>query len=160
MVGGPVMTARWPAGLHVRAGSLPARRQPNRRIDVTPNEQFRMQVRAPLANNSVQTTVDGNGRAVAQIGPQGLGTRWWVAQANVQTSSGALDTSTVAIYLGAQIASNLLGASSYAGGQDTIGVHSRPLTPGDLITAVWSNATPGDIATLTVYGDQDVLAAP
>jgi hypothetical protein len=33
----------------------------------------------------------------------------------------------------------------------------RPLTPGDLIIAVWSGANNGDIATLTLYGEQDVL---
>jgi hypothetical protein len=112
---------------------------------------------AMLTQNTVQTTVGAGGAATVQIGPQGVGTRWYLAQANIQTTSGANDVSTCALYLGAQIQANLLGGTSYAGGQDTIGLQVRPLTPGDLVTAVWANGNPGDVATLTLYGEQEVL---
>jgi hypothetical protein len=119
-------------------------------------ETYLATVRTMLTDNQRQTTVSG-GTATIQLGPQGNGTRWYLTQANVKTTTGTLDTSTVALYLGAQSQSNLLGGGSYAGGQDTIGLNVRPLTPGDLIIAVWSGANNGDIATLTLYGEQDVL---
>lgn len=94
------------------------------------------------------------------LGPTGWGTRWYLTQANVATTTGAADlSSTVALYLGAQAVANLLGGGSYSGGQDTIGLNVRALTPGDFITAVWQNANPGDTITLVVYGDQDVLTS-
>lgn len=149
---------RWPAGLHRYAGSLPALGGRVRAIPRPGMETYVMTVRADLTDNQRQTVVGGSGAAVIQLGPQGRGTRWYLTQANVATTTGALDTSTVALYLGAQIQGNLLGGTSYAGGQDTIGLNVRPLTPGDLISAVWAGAHPGDTASITFYGEQDVLA--
>jgi hypothetical protein len=113
----------------------------------------------------VRTSLDGitsdaavaGGTATVQLGPQGVGARWYLTQANVFTSTGPNDVSTVALYLGAAVLANLLGGSSYAGGQDTIGLNVRPLTPGDFVTAVWSGAHNGDTATLVLYGEQDAL---
>jgi hypothetical protein len=127
-------------------------------IRVLPQESYTRQVTALLSQNQAQTVISGGGTGTVRIGPTGLGTRWYLTQANVQTTTGPNDASTVALYLGLQVQANLLGGTSYAGGQDTIGLHVRPLTPGDLIIAVWTGGHPGDTATLTLYGDQDVLA--
>lgn len=149
---------RWPAGLHRYAGSGYARGGLARAIPRPGMETYVMTVRADLTDNQRQTTVNGAGAALIQVGPQGRGTRWYLTQANVATTTGPLDTSTVALYLGAQIQGNLLGGTSYAGGQDTIGLNVRPLTPGDLISCVWAGGHPGDTASITFYGEQDVLA--
>lgn len=148
---------RWPRGLHAAAGSTRAWGGRSYQIPRPAPELYRLPVRSPIAQNAAQTTVAADGSATVQIGPQGLGTRWFPTQANVATTTGAADTSTVALYLGAQTQANLLGGSSYAGGLDTIGINTGPLTPGDLITAVWSGGHAGDTATLTIYGDQEVL---
>lgn len=145
--------------MHLHASSQIARMgYAAQRIPINPQESYTWQVTALLSQNQAQTIIGAGGRGVVQLGPTGLGTRWYLTQANVQTTTGPNDSSTVALYLGAQVQSNLLGGTSYAGGQDTIGLHVRPLTPGDLITAVWTGGHPGDVASLTFYGDQDVLA--
>ena len=150
------MSARRPAGLHRPAGTLPARgfapRLPYRpRI-----ERYTRVIRVPISGLAGDATVI-SGTATVQLGPNGLGTRWYLTQANVFTSTGAADASTVALYLGSVALPNQLGGSSYAGGQDTIGLNVRPLDPGDLLIAVWSGAHNGDTATLVVYGEQDAL---
>jgi hypothetical protein len=151
---------RWPAGLHLHASAQAARTgKAASRILVNPQEDYDRIVTALLSQNQAQTTIGGGGSGTVRLGPTGLGTRWYLTQANVQTTTGPNDTSTVALYLGAQVQANLLGGTSYAGGQDTIGLHVRPLTPGDLITAVWTGGHAGDLATLTLYGDQDVLTS-
>ena len=147
---------RVPRGLHRHAGSLPNVGQRNRRIYAPPQEHYWRRVQGDITQGQAQTTIAGNGSGTVRIGPQGLGTRWYITQVNIQTASGATDVATFALYLGAQVASNLLG-SSYAGGQDTIGLNGRALQPGDLLTGVWTGGHPGDTATLTVYGDQTAL---
>jgi hypothetical protein len=150
---------RWPAGLHLHASAQAARTgKAASRILIIPQREYTRQVTALLSQNQAQTTISGAGTGTVRIGPTGLGTRWYLTQANVQTTTGPNDASTVALYLGLQVQGNLLGGTSYAGGQDTIGLNVRPLTPGDLIIAVWTGGHPGDVASLTLYGDQDVLA--
>ena len=144
--------------MHLYAGAQQTRMgHAAQRILIIPQEAYLTQARALLSQNQAQTIIGGGGGGQVSIGPTGLGTRWYLTQANVQTTTGPNDVSTVALYLGLQTQANLLGGTSYAGGQDTIGLHVRPLTPGDLIIAVWAGGHPGDTATLTLYGDQDVL---
>lgn len=150
------MSARWPAGLHRYAGGLPNLGQRSWSIPRPGMEDYLATVRTPLTDNQRQTTVSG-GAATIRLGPQGQGTRWYLTQASGGTTTGALDSSTVALYLGAQSLGNLLGGGTFSGGLFTIGLNVRPLTPGDLVIAVWSGANNGDIATLTLYGEQDVL---
>jgi hypothetical protein len=44
------------------------------------------------------------------------------------------------------------------GGGDTLGF-THDMQPGDLVFAVWSRANPGDLATVTMHGDQLALTA-
>lgn len=113
----------------------------------------------PIAGGTAQTTVGSDGTATAQIAPQGLGTVWYPQQANVSTSTGAADSSTCAIYLGAVALGTLQVGQSYAGGGDTIGLSVPALAPGGLLIAVWSDAVPGDLATLSIIGTQDALTS-
>jgi len=127
-----------------------------RRIPRPPVEVYERPIRTILAQAGT-SVVSMAGAATVQLGPSGLGTRWYPTQANVSTTSGAADVSTVALYRGGIAIANLLGGSSYAGGQDTIGLNLEPLDPGDLLIAVWSGGKTGDTATLVIHGEQDAL---
>jgi hypothetical protein len=150
---------RWPRGLHPSSGSWPGLlgfRQ--YQIPRPPVGAYQRVVRVPITGLAGSAIVAG-GTATVQLGPSGLGNRWYLTQCNVTTSTGATDTSTVALFMGnAPSVASLLGGTSYAGGQDTIGLNIRPLERGDLLIAVWSGAHNGDTATLIVYGAQDALA--
>ena len=112
----------------------------------------------PLTNGQAQAVVNGAGVATVAVSPQGQGTTWYPTSAIVSTSLGAADTSTVAVYIGAQALQNLQGGQSYAGGGDTVGISQASMQPGDRLIAIWSGAKPGTIATLNVIGTQDALA--
>jgi hypothetical protein len=81
----------------------------------------------------------------------------------IGTTTGVNDASTCSLYLSPLMAASSLaslpqlGGQSYAGGGDTIGLSIPPVHPGHFIIAIWSNAHNGDLATLTVYGDQQAL---
>jgi hypothetical protein len=127
-------------------------------IDRPQAEGYAITQRTELHEAVGQAIVGANRTATVSLGPQGWGTRWFLTQANVSTTTGVNDVaSTVSLYLGSQVQANLLGGGTYSGGQDTIGLNTRPLQPGDIINAVWQNATPGDTATIVLYGQTDVL---
>jgi hypothetical protein len=113
----------------------------------------------PIAGATAQVTVQADGSATAQVAPQGLGTTWYPQQANISTSTGADDSSTCAIYLGASALNSLQVGQSYAGGGDTVGLSVPALTPGGLLIAVWTGGVPGDLATLSIIGTQDALSS-
>jgi hypothetical protein len=121
-----------------------------------PVGQYRQQVRTALTNGTGQATVAA-GTATIRLGPQGLGTIWYPQAAAIATTSGAVDASTCTIYLGAQAVLPQIVGQSYAGGGDSIGLTSPPLTPGQFLIAVWVSAHNTDQATLVIYGDQVVL---
>ncbi|HEY1672513.1 MAG TPA: hypothetical protein VGG50_07335 [Streptosporangiaceae bacterium] len=111
----------------------------------------------PLTGGQGTAKVSSGGTATVSIGPQGLGTVWYPAAANLATTTGAADNSTCIVYLGpAPIAVNQQG-QSYSGGGDTIGLSVPSLTPGALLTAVWSGGHAGDTATLNIVGTMDAL---
>lgn len=120
-----------------------------------PMEHFTTRVSVPLRQQGA-TTVDGNGSATVIMAPQGAGTRWYVSQIQVRTTSGATDLSSAVVYRDAQLSGHEI-ARTDQGGSDTMGVSTPGIQPGDLLIVVWANADPGDIASATVYGDQSVL---
>lgn len=144
---------RWPRGLHPQGvrttGGLPYR--PPR----MPQEAFRTPVRSLIGAGTGQQIVSGSGAAVVVLGPQGVGTRWYPSQIQVATSSGPTDDSTVTLYRDFVDEKQEIGQSLQGGG-DTLGF-THDMQPGNLIFAVWKDANPGDLATLTVHGDQVVL---
>ena len=123
-----------------------------------PMQDYTVPRRTPLTGGYGAVTVAG-GTATVKVGPMGVGTVWYPQAAAIATSTGANDSSTCALYLGPLGLQTLIGGQSYAGGGDTIGLAVPPLWPGYFIWAVWSGATNGDLATLTVYGEQDSLHA-
>jgi hypothetical protein len=145
--------------------NTPAQALPNtggvsHRIRVVPIELYRPLVRVPIHGEGTgQAIVNGAGAATVTVNPQGLGTRWYPVKADISTTTGANDTSTCQLFLGAQSVNTQIGGTSYAGGGDTFGLAGHALGPGDLLIAVWAGAKPGDIATLRVTGDQVVMIA-
>jgi hypothetical protein len=101
--------------------------------------------------------ISAAGTATIQLGPAGLGARWYPVMAAVGTTVGAADTSTVSVYAGTLGVASAQAAQSYNGGGDTAGFNAVELYPGLYVIAVWAGGTPGSVATLTVYGDQVAL---
>lgn len=101
-------------------------------------------------------TVPGSGTVHISLGPEALNT-WYVTHCVISTTTGAADTSTCAVQLGPVAQGIVPGGQSYAGGGDSVSLGGRVLRPGEYVTAIWSGANPGDLATLTIYGEQDIL---
>jgi hypothetical protein len=112
----------------------------------------------PLTGGQVTGIVSGAGTVTLKVGPQGLGNIWYPVQCTISTSTGALDNSTCAVYLGSQAQQNLQGGQSYAGGGDVVALSVQSMTPGDLLIAVWTGAVPGAIAAVNMTGTMDALA--
>jgi len=127
----------------------------NRRPPVTDQRHFTQRVRAPIGNAVAQGIVAVNGTAILSLGPQGIGTRWYASQILVATSSGASDQSACTIYRQLIDPTRELGRTEQ-GGSDVFNF-PHDMQPGDLIIAKWQRANTGDIATLTIHGDQDAL---
>jgi hypothetical protein len=99
--------------------------------------------------------VNAAGAAVVSVGPAALNT-WYVTYAAIMTTTGALDAATAGVIVGPISAGLVPAGQSYAGGGDSVGLGNQVLRPGDFITVVWAGGHPGDTATLTVFGTQDV----
>jgi hypothetical protein len=112
----------------------------------------------PLTGGQVTGLVGAGGSVTLKVGPQGLGNIWYPVQCTISTSTGALDTSTCAVYLGSQAQQNLQGGQSYAGGGDVVSLSVQSMSPGDLLIAVWSGAVPGALAAVNVTGTMDCLS--
>jgi hypothetical protein len=99
--------------------------------------------------------VSAAGTALVSVGPEGLNT-WYVTYAAISTTTGAADTSTASCVIGPIGAGLAPGGQSYAGGGDSIGLGNQVLRPGDYVTVAWTGGNPGDTATVTVFGSQDI----
>lgn len=148
---------RRPRGLHLSAQSARNTGGRARRPGTVPQEAFVHSVRSPIGTGAAQGIVGNNGQAVLAVGPQGVGTRWYPSQVQVATSSGATDQSMATLYRQFVAASQIVGQTEQ-GGSDTLGF-THDMQPGDLLYVVWHRANPGDLATVTVHGDQVALTA-
>lgn len=145
---------RWPRGLHpqgVKTGAGTPYRPPR-----IPQDAYVNQVRTLIQAGTGQQIISGAGTATVVLGPQGVGTRWYPSQIQVATSTGPSDGSSVILYRDFINAKQQIGQTLQGGG-DTLGF-THDMQPGNLIYAVWANADPGDLATLTVHGDQIALS--
>jgi hypothetical protein len=111
-----------------------------------------------LSGGQAQSKVSAGGTATASIGPAGLGTIWYPAQATISTTTGAADNATCSIYLGALGLNNLLVGQSYAAGGDTVALAVPAMAVGQLLIAVWSGGHSGDLATINILGTMDALS--
>lgn len=90
-------------------------------------------------------------------GPEGLAT-WYVSYVAISTTTGALDNSTAAVTIGPAVAQGIVPAGQgYAGGGDSISLGGAQLAPGEYVIVTWTGANPGDLALMTVFGNQQVL---
>lgn len=102
-------------------------------------------------------TVPASGKITLLIGPDGLST-WYVSYVAIATTTGALDSSTAAVTIGPAVAQGLVPAGqAYNGGGDSISLGGAQLAPGEYVIVTWTGAKQGDTATMTVYGNQQVL---
>jgi hypothetical protein len=133
---------------------------PRVRPATVPISSYTQPVRTPLAGGYGTAIVSAGGAATVQLGPAGVGTVWYPASAAIATTTGAADTSTCALYIGPLAALTQIGSQSYAGGGDSLGLPVPSMFPGYFLVAVWAGGHPGDLAALTVYGQQDTLTVP
>ena len=150
----PARAAGGWGNLRVRAGSMLWRPVLPRSVPVA---RFSELQRRPITDGTGQAIVSGAGAATIRVGPTHWGEIWYPVSADIATTTGPLDTSTVAFFLGVISASSQIGGQSYQGGGDTMSWSSRPVQFGEQVYAVWSGGNPGDLATLRVTGDEDVL---
>lgn len=115
------------------------------------------QLRVPLNDAIGQALVTVDGDAIVELGPAGVGSRWYPSAVQVTTSTGPTDLSEVVLYKNIVGPTYIVGQTLQGGG-DTIGL-TAPMQTGDLLLAVWSGGNPGDLATCQVIGDQVVLTA-
>jgi hypothetical protein len=93
--------------------------------------------------------------ALISVGPQGIGNVWYPASCTIQTTSGVNDFSTCQIFLGPAGIPVTLQATIFPGGYGTASLAIPSMTPGQYIIARWTNANPGDLATINVVGTMD-----
>lgn len=104
-------------------------------------------------------TIPGSGKLTLLNGPEGLAT-WYVSFVAISTTTGALDSSTAAVTTGPAVAQGIVPAGqAYAGGGASVGLSGAQLAPGEYVIVTWEGANPGDLAIMTVYGNQQVLTA-
>jgi hypothetical protein len=102
---------------------------------------------------SASVVLDVNGNGTVTLGPTIPGTTWNVtAQAVLVNNGVATNVPTFLLYNGAVSPGNLLGGS-YTGSNDSADF-AVTLTPGQILTGVWSGGDAGMLATLSISGTQ------
>ena len=91
------------------------------------------------------------------IGPQGLGTVWYPIQVTLSTTTGALDTSLAAVYLGPAVTPATLVGQLFSG-NGTVALAIPNMTPGQQLVIIWTGGHPGDIAAANVIGTMSALS--
>ena len=127
------------------------------RPQATPLQYYTRRIRVPIDQGNGSAVVSAAGTATVQVGPAGLGNRWFPTMAAISTGTGPADTSTAIVYVGTRAFGSAQAAQSYQGGGDTIGLNDAELYPGLYVIAQWSGAVAGDTAVLVVYGDMEAL---
>lgn len=151
----PLAPASWGNRQQWRPGYQGTGMQPIRRV---PQTAFTRQVTGiQLNGGQAQSKISAGGTATVSIGPTGLGTIWYPAQATISTTSGTADNSTCLIYLGANGVPNLQVGQSYAAGADTVALAVPAMAVGQLLIAVWSGGVHNDLATINILGTMDAL---
>ena len=157
---------RWPPGLHpqsARRGSNQLAWRPGwrgtgmRPIVPVPIGRYTGRLAGvPLTGGQAQGKIPGGGALTLSVGPQGLGTVWYPAQATLSTSTGALDTATALVYLGPLASPSTLVATVYTG-NGTVALAIPDMSPGQTLIVAWAGATTGDTAAVNIIGTMDAL---
>jgi hypothetical protein len=105
---------------------------------------------------SATVVLDANGNGTVTIGPTIPGTAWQVSGVGVLVNGGvAVNVPTFTLYNGGPAPGNFLGGS-YTGSNDSDTGLAITLTPGQILTGVWSGGDPGASATMSVNGTQTI----
>ena len=104
-------------------------------------------------NTSGSVTLNASGAGTVQLGPQAAET-WQLASAGVTVPSASLSSPpTIIIYAGSSPTPGYFVDGSYNGQLNNTGkVSGITIFPGQAVFAVFSGGTPGNIATLSVFG--------
>lgn len=151
---------RWPPGLHPFAQSGPGGpgSQAVRRVTPTTIFDYKRKITGvPLQPGQAQTIVSGTGGGQVTLGPVGVGTVWYPAQATISTTTGPLDTSTFNLYLGPAGVPITLVGTLFPGGAGTIALAIPPMSPGQYLIGIWTGGHAGDLASLNVIGVMDAV---
>ena len=151
----------WPAGLHQQNGTQITRGQRSYAISRIPVEAYGRVVHGvPLGDGQGQATISAAGTASVVLGPQGIGTVWYPAAVAVTTTTGVLDTSACASYVGAgtsPIGANYQ-ATIFPAGQGTLALAVPPVPVGSYVVAELTSGHSGDRFTVNVIGAKDAWA--
>ena len=155
------MAARrqWPPLTSRQAGGWGLPGTGTRRPHSVPPEAFTRQFLTQIRPGEGTRTgvVPGSGMITLMLGPEGLGT-WYVSYVAIATTTGAIDTSTAAVTTGPAVSTGIVPAGqAYAGGGDSVSLGGAALACGEFIIVTWTGAKPGDLATMTVFGNNQVL---
>jgi hypothetical protein len=142
--------------LHPPAGSGQAYRPLMLPIRRTPLSAYNNLATVDLGNDGVAPIAlfDGDGNALAQVGPQGLGVTWALDQCVVSSSIGALDAALASVFAGPLAIPTYLVASSLAGGGSQFALGGLGVAAGWFVWAQWTGGTPGAQAYLRVTGQK------
>jgi hypothetical protein len=147
-------------GYHPSAGTWLAAGNRFRKLRVVPPLPISAYTRriqgVPLTGGQASGTIPGSSTLTLSAGPQGLGTTWYPAQVTLSTTTGPLDTSTAAVYLGIGGVPTMLAATVFSG-NGTAAVAIPSMQPGENVIVTWVNGHAGDIASFNVIGTQDAL---
>ena len=102
-----------------------------------------------------QTTIGADGTGRITQGPTVHGTEWLVTSMSVELV-GVTDDSEARIY---KNGGGALIAGTYSGSMDSAGGSTVRLAAQENIHCVWSNATPGATAQLTLLGSEIIQGA-
>jgi hypothetical protein len=158
---------RWPAGLHLAAGSLPAAGQRPRRPPTTPQHHYWRHTETELhaAAGTVPLVIHSGvvPSISASTGPTAAGETWSVDMAQVQINQQHGNDPLVVQQIEAQTTGSVtappppitaqvwlsvagvnvhLLAQTSQGGYDNVGLGGQEVRPGEAITVVWWLAEP------------------
>jgi hypothetical protein len=103
----------------------------------------------PLAESS-SAAFNAAGRAVVTLGPSRSYERWHITLTAVQTTS--TTQTTLKEYRYTEAPNNFIEGTSAGNLNSSDSV--KDLSSGERITYVWTNGTPGSVATVTIRGDR------
>ena len=108
-----------------------------------------------VLNEAASVTLGFFGEGLVTKGPTKTGTRWRIKIIATAVAGTQAKVPIFKVYLGPPSDVNLLGGS-FSGTQDSTDIDVE-IGPGQVITGQWLNGQPGDVATMSLYGE---LIAP
>lgn len=142
------------------AASVQAALKPVTSRTTTPTiaqQTYTSPITTPIAGGYGSGIVSAAGTVTVRVGPMGLGTIWYPQSVAIATTTGANDPSTCTIFVGPLGLQTQTGGASFSGGASSVGLPVPAIWPGYFVIGIWTGANPGDLATLTVYGQQSAL---